>query len=450
MARKRPTDSRRAMTLVVFQVATMLLSVVIGILTARLLGVYDRGVYVLAFIPSQLLSSLGASGLSDAAIYVTSREPELRLDVLRTLVGLAGVVSIAVFGLLAAAWVLVGGSVLQGVSLAAFAIASGATPFYLWSSMAQGYLFSLGRTSASQAAVIGERVFTLAGVVAVWIAGGGLIGVIGVTVGGSLCSAVAALYLIGRRDLMAAFRRPRQGELSREMLAYAWHILLTNVAQKLTYRLDQLIVNLLSGPATVGLYSIAARLAEAPLLGPRALRQSWFATRAMAGDVRNSIRATLAGSRKLSLLMAAALPPFGAAGALLIPVAYGQEFAGAVTPFVLLLLGTFALSVSFAFVSGLTGAGKPKRVAVASWIGLAMTVVLDLILVPPLGAEGAALASAGSYATFAVAVYFQWLKEARPYRPRRADLLPGLPDARALVLPVATAVRQRLPNRGST
>jgi Na+-driven multidrug efflux pump len=50
-------------------------------------------------------------------------------------------------------------------------------------------------------------------------------------------------------------------------------------------------------------------------------------------------------------------------------------------------------------------------------VGLAVTVVLDVVLIPPFGAVGAAIASAVAYATSALALvaFFRWLN-----RPERA------------------------------
>jgi Na+-driven multidrug efflux pump len=49
--------------------------------------------------------------------------------------------------------------------------------------------------------------------------------------------------------------------------------------------------------------------------------------------------------------------------------------------------------------------------------GLAATVVLDVLLIPPFGAIGAATASAIAYATSALALvsFFRWVN--RPERP---------------------------------
>jgi O-antigen/teichoic acid export membrane protein len=436
-------------TLVAYQGGIVLISAGIGVMTARALGVHDRGVYVLAFLPPQLLASLTSSPLGDAVTYMTARDPGNRAQILRAVLSLSLLAGLLVGLLLTVLWLTAADSVLRGVPLDAFLVASAATPCYVVASLGQSYLFSLGRTAASQIAQSLERVATFIAVAVVWATGGKLMEVVAVTAAAFVLSAAATLYLVGIGDLRQALVARAQEGLRLEMAVYAWRDLWGTLAQKLTYRVDQLILNLLAGPTAVGLYSIAARLADVPLMGPRALRQSWFAARSGTDNLRRDAELTLAGARKLMLLMAALIVPFGAAGALLIPLAYGEEFRPAVTPFLILLAATFGLSTSFAFVSALAGAGKPHRISAASVIGLIATAALDFALIPRFGAEGAAIASALAYSAFAAAAILYWRAEAQPLRLRVSELLPGVTDARALADTLSSTLRQLPSRRGS-
>jgi O-antigen/teichoic acid export membrane protein len=126
--------------------------------------------------------------------------------------------------------------------------------------------------------------------------------------------------------------------------------------------------------------------------------------------------------------MLIALPLYGAIAVPLIPLIYGDAFSGSVVPFVFLLGGSFAISQSLAYVAALTGAGKPKALALVSWIGAATTIALDLVLVPSAGATGAAIASLIAYAVFSLGIIIAWHKlVGRGVRyvehvPRRSDV----------------------------
>lgn len=436
--KNRQTDTGRAFRLVQFQVAVMALGLVSGVLVARLLGPADRGIFALVFIPCQVLASLGASGFVDASMYEASRDPSRRLDVLKTIVVLGAVVSAAGLVILGGIWFAAKGSLLQSVSFDAYALASVSMPFFAWIALAGGYLFATGRTAASQTPLVVERIVGAGGAAGVFLLDGDLMGVIAVNVVSPFLAALLTVRLIGASELAAALRRDWERGLASDMSSYAGRMVLSNLAQKLTFRIDQLIINALAGPATVGIYAVAARVAEVPLMGPRALRQSWFATRASAAGA-DQRAATLAGHRKLLILMALGIPAFGLFGAFVIPFAYGDDFSSAVAPFLILLVGTYALSASMAFVSALSGSGKPQKLAVASWIGLVAVLALDLALVPPLGTEGGALASAVAYTIFSLAVFWQWRGDQPDRAVRVAETLPRAADARAL----AASLRRR-------
>src|SRR5690349_20265809 len=116
------SNTRRAATLMAFQIGVMAISLVTGVITARLLGPHDRGVYAVAFIPAQLLAGLVGGGLSEATIYTVSGARASRERVLRALVGLCLGSSLVLAGLLAALWYPLEGNVLKGVSPSVFVL----------------------------------------------------------------------------------------------------------------------------------------------------------------------------------------------------------------------------------------------------------------------------------------------------------------------------------------
>ena len=95
---------------------------------------------------------------------------------------------------------------------------------------------------------------------------------------------------------------------------------------------------------------------------------------------------------------------------------YGAEFERAVSPAQVILVGL-----------ALEGSGSDHRIPLRSgrpglnsWgmaAGLAVTVALDVVLIPRYGAAGAAAASAVAYATSTLALvgFYRWLN-----RPERA------------------------------
>src|SRR5947209_20511093 len=80
-----------------------------------------------------------------------------------------------------------------------------------------------------------------------------------------------------------------------------------------------------------------------------------------------------------------------------VPVLYGPQFHATILLGFLLLPGVLALSVAKVTSAVTTGRGKPIYALYTGAITVPVTVVLYVILIPPLGALGAAIGSSISY-----------------------------------------------------
>ena len=78
-------------------------------------------------------------------------------------------------------------------------------------------------------------------------------------------------------------------------------------------------------------------------------------------------------------------------------IVYGDQFAGASTALQILLPGIVALSVAKVLSAYVAGRGMPQYNTLVAFLSLAITVGLDLKLIPIWGINGAALASTASY-----------------------------------------------------
>jgi O-antigen/teichoic acid export membrane protein len=114
--------------------------------------------------------------------------------------------------------------------------------------------------------------------------------------------------------------------------------------------------------------------------------------------------------------------PLWIAATFLIPALYGPEFEGAITPAHIILVGLAFEGIAAVITAFLYGIGRPGLNSWGMAAGLAVTVVLDVLLIPPFGAIGAATGSAVAYATSALALvaFFRWVN--RP--ERRAEPMP--------------------------
>ena len=168
------------------------------------------------------------------------------------------------------------------------------------------------------------------------------------------------------------------------------------VVSLLNLRLDVVILGSFANPVTVGVYVVASKYAE--LLRLPAVALTWVAYPAVArqGTADFTRRAGRAVSVLLPVgLVAAAVLALSAFP--LLPLVYGHQFTDARWPAAWIALGLIAEPAAGLASAYLMGTGRPGTNSLILGVGLAITVVLDFLLIPMYGALGAAVASALAY-----------------------------------------------------
>lgn len=214
----------------------------------------------------------------------------------------------------------------------------------------------------------------------------------------------------------------------RAVLGFALPTHLSNVVQFLNYRLDLFLVSAFTGLAAVGVYALAVSFAQMVWLAPSAIALPLLprvASEASSGSGRTDIsrlsRVSLITSLAAALAIGLLGPPF-------ILVVYGPSFAGATTQLLLLLPGVAALGQATVLAAFIGGSGRQRLNLHIAVVALVVTVVCDVLLIPPLGGVGAAIASSLSYGctaaiTLVVAARIGSLTVRELLVPRKADVI---------------------------
>jgi len=185
----------------------------------------------------------------------------------------------------------------------------------------------------------------------------------------------------------------------------------------LVRQLDQVLVVGLLAPALMGLYVVAlsaARMLEVfqtavtVVLFPRATGRTPEEVVALTG---RAVR----GNTTATVLVAAGLALFGP---WLLGFVYGQEFLGASGVFRLLLLEAVLGGCAFVLGHAFLAVGRPEILTVLQGIGVGLSVVLVLVLVPRYGliGVGAALAISSFVRLICVILSFPFILKVRPPR----------------------------------
>jgi O-antigen/teichoic acid export membrane protein len=217
--------------------------------------------------------------------------------------------------------------------------------------------------------------------------------------------AAIALAIVGRFRLglggswRLLDRADRHEIVSIGSTAYAGTLL-----QFLNYRFDYWLVRHFTDVASLGVYSLAATLAQLLWLLPRSAAGVFFPTVA-SGAPEAAERQVVVG--RVALLGSAVFAVAGAVTARWwMPLLYGESFRPGVLVFGLLLVGAVPYAGTVIWASALAGKGLQRENTWASLWGFVATVGLDLALIPQFGLTGAAVASSLSY--IATTAYVAW------------------------------------------
>ncbi len=244
-----------------------------------------------------------------------------------------------------------------------------------------------------------------------------------------------------RRDVTfwpPRFHRP----LLRKSLRFGVPVSLASLAGFLVYRLDQGMLAYMVDEAQVGLYVIAVGLAERLQLLPNSISSAFLPKLANEKDTRHvQVPFVFRVTVLLSLLTMVGV---GILGTPLIYLCFGSSFAGSIPSFLLLLPGIAFLGGSSILSTGLIVLEKTKYSVYVGYLLLAVNVGLNLLLIPPLGIAGAAIASSLSY-ILAMMLWAAWYRRETGLAFR--EFVPTIADCRYLLSHVGPLFRFLLRRR---
>ncbi|MFD1720146.1 polysaccharide biosynthesis C-terminal domain-containing protein [Amnibacterium endophyticum] len=356
-------------------------------LLARALGVDGRGYLAAATAPVLLLVTIGALGLPQALTYfVASGVARVRSLASRALLLTAIVGAVLTAVLIALADLISGGSVPRTdlVVVAALSIVPTlmigvlrgiAMGRHQWRAVAwERAVSSIARLAVIIAlAVLGELNLFTAVLCSVYVP---LLGVL----------PYVALAVFGRRHEHAPVGDPVGW---RRFGGYGLRIWAGSLTGVLLMRVDQALMAPLSTAFELGLYVVAVNVSEVPLIVNAAFRDVTFASESQRVDDGRVVRAaqsSLLLTGAIGLVICGSLPLW------LVPL-FGAEFAPA-APLVVLMTAAVVVGTPGSIAgSTLSGRGAPQLRSWSLAIACLVNVALVVLLIPVLGAYGAALAT---------------------------------------------------------
>lgn len=392
---RRSHIAGNALTVFSATVIALAIGFATSIIVARLLGPEGRGLLGVGFSVATIVVAAVSLGIPIATTYYASRRPRLMPTLVGNAVAYACVLAVV-------------------LPLAALAVAEAADS---WLQIDHGQRFWLlvslltwamylefvsinvlrgrSRYTRLNALTVTSRVVVLALTVVfvAWL-DLGVNGAVLALAAGSLAYSAIALAADLRRGV----------SVSRVVFAasvkYGWKVQAGRLIQLGNGRLDVLVMSTLVSLDVVGVYVVAQVVAELAALVPTAIGFVAMPAIARGGrtgqDVAGAVR--LSGSLSLVGVVGVAIvaPP-------LITFGYGAEFTDALGPVYILLPGVWLLGIGGVIAEVMRGRGHPGVPALLAGLAIVVTVVLDLVLIPPYEAIGAAVASTCAYSVFGLA-----------------------------------------------
>ena len=179
------------------------------------------------------------------------------------------------------------------------------------------------------------------------------------------------------------------------------------IAQSMNYRLCFYILGFYCGETLVGIYSNAVSLSEAVMLFGSSLALVQYSSLSNNENDSSSKKFSWKMSKINGIFTAAALLVLSLLPSEVYSFIFGKGFEDISQTIRILSIGVLPLSISSNFTQYFYAKGNFKISTFASIIGLAVTIIVGLILIPKYQLQGAALTATLSYiTTFTIEFYF--------------------------------------------
>jgi O-antigen/teichoic acid export membrane protein len=378
------------------QIASALVALAIEVICARILGPAGRGQIALCAMVTALGTMLGGLG-GEIPIILWSAKSRDSVSHWMPAVALWGVLGAAASSTLwLAAYYAWHPAFLRGVTPTLATIVAVAIPANIFFNDLVAVLTGFERFRIRAAIAFATQIAELVSIVAlmVFVSRSAVAAVAGMLIGllAGGCIAFASL----RTTIARRLNLPRASQSLLPALSLGVRGQLGNLATFFTYRLDVFIVNFFLGPADVGIYAVGVVVAEALWQVPQAAAVALF-PRTARTSTKDSAEFTCSVSRHVLVIATLMGIALAIAAPILIPLIFGARFAAAISVVWWILPGTVALSLGKLTSADLAARGKPEYSSLFALASLAVTVLLDFLLIPRMGIRGAALASSTAY-----------------------------------------------------
>jgi O-antigen/teichoic acid export membrane protein len=404
-----------------FRGLNILIALATVVVTSNSLGVDGRGVFVLGATAVGIVTAV-SGGLTAAVAYQVANQRRKPGDVLANgelIAGSVGVVAIAIG--------IAGGSVFAGeASRVSLAVGAASAAVIVNGVLAGVYLGNDSLVRYNVCLVAPPRLAAIGIVSVIFVAGERTPeAALGAYAAGQWAATPILVALGGWRMVLAGVSFERT--LTRRMVTFALMAGLSSAISYLNDRADTFVVDHFKGQSGVAVYSNAVYIAESLWQFSGSIALAAYA-RLGALDREDAAELTTRVMRHTLIVLLAVCTGLFIFADIIVDLLFSPEYHAMAGALRILLPGTLLFGMAAAF-SGffVYNRGKPWISAVVAGVGLIVDMILCFVLIPSMGVDGAATASAVAYAVAIVAalivfVYDTKMSPVRIFKFTRADI----------------------------
>jgi O-antigen/teichoic acid export membrane protein len=386
------------------------MGVVSGVILARWLGPYNRGVLALVLLVPSTVLTLTKLGVSQATVYYINRK-EASVDQVAS----NSVILALALGLLSSVIIWLTrdnllSSVLKDVPAWALLFALARVPLLLLDNYLYSVLQATGQfTIYNTRLLISEALrLVLVGIFVMWLNMGLPAAVVTYTLIGFV-NMGWLMYTMGH-TVNFSFRVDRK--LMYNMLSFGVRSYVQVVIAHLLLRIDVYMVQSMLGVVQTAYYSLALHFTETVLEVPQAIGLVLYPRLASLSE-EEIHRLTAQTCRRTLMVTLPAAAILGFVGPYVITLWYGKAFAAAGAPLPWAAVGVAAMAIFVILTRSFTARGKQRVNTASGIVALVVNVLLNLYLIPRYGITGSAFATAVAYTGACLILLFFFCVEAR-------------------------------------
>jgi len=397
------------------QVITLLMGFVLRVLLGRLIGADGLGLFTMSLMIYGLAVLVGGLGIPAAMVkfvaqYKDSREkldPFISCALVNSLI-LGIVIGLILFFLSGVIANLFHMSELSSL----IKIIAVALPFFLLNStLLSGLLTGLRKMKLRGMGMACRSILMLGLAVLFVMTGRGIAGTVSAIVFAEIGTFILSVFLARKHF---NFSLQNYFQTSKLLISFGAQLFLAGVIWDLNTRVDTLLVGYFLIDKDVGIYAIAIAIANVFRTIPGVVSTVTYPMMAEYHDKGNHE----ANELLISKIMKYMLIMLSIIGILVIFFApdiiswlLGAEFLPAVLPLTALILGIIFFGGAAAVGSAASAAGRPDlEWKMISTSGFLVNLILDIILIPRIGINGAAIGSAASFIAVLITMMIMFKK----------------------------------------